>query len=283
MKINWIYVIIFALGFTSYGQNFHYVNAENGLIVRDEPSKSANRVGKLPYGTQVVIKEYSGNKFSIQDDGQTITGEYVLISGYDNTENISGYIFSGYLTTERLKQKSTLVLNDVVINFYSNSPWAFENKKKYSALTYIELGDNTEDVQIKIADKNYKKVAIFQRYETSLTVMNDGPHCDLTEWKHYNSKWIELSKKDDDANAFISHTIEDGDYTRFIDVTLDDVKDAVKEHCGEDWYDHMKNIKTISEYPMAISISRVFFKIVITRQDNTTSEKIITCMIPMGC
>ena len=37
---------------------------------------------------------------------------------------------------------------------------------------------------------------IEQRYETSLTIMNEGPHIDLLDWKHYISERKELETGD---------------------------------------------------------------------------------------
>ncbi|MGE8290064.1 MAG: hypothetical protein ACN6ON_00230, partial [Sphingobacterium sp.] len=55
-----------------------------------------------------------------------------------------------------------------------------------------EVGETIEGRPISIVSEQLSSLNIEQRYETSITIMNEGPHCDLIDWKHFNSDWKSL-------------------------------------------------------------------------------------------
>ncbi|PQJ15333.1 SH3 domain-containing protein [Aureicoccus marinus] len=77
-------------------QQFRYVQAESGLVVRDKPSLSSTRLGKLAYGEKVMVLNFTGIQLSILDEGKTIKGEWYQVSG----KSQKGYVFSGFLTED---------------------------------------------------------------------------------------------------------------------------------------------------------------------------------------
>ena len=46
-----------------------------------------------------------------------------------------------------------------------------------------------QDISI-VGGDNASKFRIFERYRTSMTVMGEGPHLDLVDWRHFDSEWI---------------------------------------------------------------------------------------------
>jgi len=65
---------------------------------------------------------------------------------------------------------------------------------------------------------------------------------------------------------------------------MDDFKEAVNAHCGERWYELIKNINSPTEYPSGVGISRYFLKITgLRKQDRQLVEKLIVLENPMGC
>lgn len=61
-----------------------------------------------------------------------------------------------------------------------------------SAFVSLDIGEILTSNQIIILESNYNVIKILERFENSLTIMNEGPHCDLIDWQHYTSKWFEL-------------------------------------------------------------------------------------------
>ena len=87
--------------------------------------------------------------------------------------------------------------------------YCIEDKKlnetqKDTVYLYSELGETIEGQTISISTEQLINLTIEQRYETSVTIMGEGPHCDLIDWKHYDSEWktLKLIKLD---NLFVIH------------------------------------------------------------------------------
>ena len=53
---------------------------------------------------------------------------------------------------------------------------------------YAEVGETIENQLISINSELLTGFTVEQRYETSITIVNEGPHCDLIEWRHYDSE-----------------------------------------------------------------------------------------------
>jgi len=148
-------------------------------------------------------------------------------------------------------------------------------------IVYLDLSSSIEGKKIRIKQLLDGGIRVFQSYETSITIMNEGPHCDMIEWKHYNSDWTEIE--------ILNDTIETNSYSeeernQFIDVDMSELIKAVEIHCGERWADHVKEVKSPNEYPLGIGMNRVYFKIeYLNDTTGTVSSKIIVFEIPMGC
>jgi ribosomal protein S8 len=154
-----------------------------------------------------------------------------------------------------------------------------KEQQKDTAKIYLELGETIEGQILKVHKIKKGEIRIYQRFENSVTVMNEGPHCDLTEWKHYNSDWKELKIEN---GQFLTDSYSEEDWERFIEVDMTELREAVREQCGDGWAEHVKNVKSPNEYPCGVSTSRIFFKITFSEQDKVI-ERIVSFEIPMGC
>jgi len=145
-----------------------------------------------------------------------------------------------------------------------------------------EVGETIEGRPISIVSEQLSSLNIEQRYETSITIMNEGPHCDLIDWKHFNSDWKSLKQN---ANGqFIGDKYSEQDYNIFPEVSMDELKQKVKEQCGEDWFKLLANTNSPLEYPCGVSISRYFLRVTGHRKDNGQKvTKLIIITTPMGC
>lgn len=268
---------------TLIAQQYRYVTAENGLIVRANPDKNSVRNGKLPYGTRVRLVQETTIELEIKDGDKLILGKWVEIREIDGPLN--GFVFSGYLTETELKKRFEIPFQDFTLAMELDV-WQENNaiKSSYqdSAKIYVELGDSPLGKEIKIKQTKFKKIELFQRHENSVSIMNEGPHCDLTEWKHYYSEWIQLPFNNT-TNTYLSTTYSPEDWGKFIPVDMAKLKKAVEAHCGGYWPSLLDNTKNINDYPIGISISRIFLKIVLTDKNGNVNEKTVSFEIPMGC
>lgn len=148
-------------------------------------------------------------------------------------------------------------------------------------IVYLDLGSSVDGKKIRVKQLLEGGLRVFQSYENSITIMNEGPHCDLNEWKHYNSDWVEIEVLNDTIETI---SYDEDEWRRFIEVDMSELVEAVRFHCGEEWADQAKNAKSPSDYPSGVSMSRIYFKIEFQNEKTgTISSKIIAFEIPMGC
>ena len=284
------YINIIALLITfnfAQAQDIQYVSAENGLVVRDNPSRGAKRVAKLDYGTQIEITEYSQLKLDVVDNGEKISGEWVKIKTSNTPETVNvGYVFNGFLTKTELKKRLKINFDEFIVTIDSLNAYHIESTNETEKDTIsmgIELGETPEGKTIRVQHlQDYSKIQIFQKHENSITIMDEGPHCDLVNWKHYKSSWKPL-KSISKHHKFITNSYSEKDWNNFITVNIDDVKAEVKKSCGEGWSDLLKDTESLKDYHIGISISKIYLRIVMTDLDGDKIEKVIAFEIPMGC
>ena len=112
--------------------------------------------------------------------------------------------------------------------------------------------------------------------------MNEGPHCDLTDWKHYYSDYKLL--KTNSTGQFICDKYSEEEYEKFPKISIEDLKQKVKEQCGDEWLKLIEKVKIPTEYPSGVSISRYYLRVTGKRKDNgKTVRKLIFIETPMGC
>ena len=147
---------------------------------------------------------------------------------------------------------------------------------------YAELGETIEGQLISISSDQLTGLTVEQRYETSVTIMNEGPHCDLTDWKHFYSDWTRL--KANNTGQFICDKYPEKECEKFPKISIDDLKQKVKDQCGDEWLKLVEKVKTPTEYPSGVGISRYYLKVIGQRKDNgQTVTKFIIIETPMGC
>lgn len=183
-------------------------------------------------------------------------------------------------TTTVLKFKELSFSIKRLISYYDEN--SLNNIQNDTIIIYAELGETIEGQEITIVSDQLTEIMVEQRYETSITIMNEGPHCDLIDWKHYLSEWTVLKKNK--YGKYKCETYSESDKERFPKISIVELKKTVKEFCGEDWYRLIANIKEPTEYPIGIGISRFYLRIQGLRNDNMQRvTKIIIVEMPLGC
>ena len=151
-----------------------------------------------------------------------------------------------------------------------------------TVLINAELGEKFEGQIITYKSDILSDIIIEQRYQTSVTIMKEGPHCDLTEWKHFYSNWKRLASSSN--GQFIADSYSENEQKKFPSISINDLKKEVKNLCGEDWVQLLDSIKTPNDYPSGVSISRYYLKITGKHKDtNSIVTKIIVIENQMGC
>ncbi|MDF2850280.1 MULTISPECIES: hypothetical protein [Sphingobacterium] len=188
-------------------------------------------------------------------------------------------------TTNEVKTTTSIKFNEFVVSIQGMAifdPERMDRLQRDTVEIEAEVGESIEGTYISILSDQVRDLKVEQRYETSVTIMNEGPHCDLTEWKHFNSDWKPL--KQNGNGLFLSEEYTDQDHRTFPSVSMDELKQKVKEQCGEEWFKLLAKVKSPSEYPSAVGISRYFLRIACRLKDNGKKvTKLIIIKTPMGC
>lgn len=153
----------------------YFVNAESGLNVRETANLNSKRIGKLIHKEKVEILEKGTNKISIVDENKELYGFWFKIK----SKNISGYVFSGFLTKD---------------NFYEEIEIKeIENKtqdKKGVEKTKITSTTLNSNQRVKEKDSENKKEIQKVEKTSDISDLNQSPeqkvYRNLTDLKKYN-------------------------------------------------------------------------------------------------
>jgi hypothetical protein len=116
-----------------------------------------------------------------------------------------------------------------------------------------------------------------------MTVMGEGPHLDLVDWRHFDSEWIELDQLA--QRKFRTLAYEQMDTSKFPPVTKSELISAVGKRAS-DWPQIVKLAKTCgnpNDDPCSVSDSSLYFRIEKLVGDRWTTVGIVEVLIPMGC
>ena len=144
--MKYLTLLFLILVVNTYGQDVYYVDAPNGLIVRDAANKKAKRIGKFEFGTKISLINRSGQSLNVKDNGVSIKGEWVEVK--DSIENISGYVFSGFLSQNNCSE----------YGYYLTKEDTIEESAYYKLMGSLENG---KPLYIYLMSKKQKELAKF--------------------------------------------------------------------------------------------------------------------------
>lgn len=155
-----------------------------------------------------------------------------------------------------------------------------DRKFKNDAEVDLDLGETLEGAEIKLINPLLSDIKVEMRYETSMTIMDEGPHCDLVDWKHFTSDWSELPSDGSDTYKALSYSTKDKE--RFPEVYATEIAEAVKQSCPG-WEEHAQSIKSPNDYPGSVGVSKYFLKISGIAKSGKLITRILILNVPMGC
>lgn len=156
-----------------------------------------------------------------------------------------------------------------------------QQEQKDTAYVYLELGETVEDKLLKIIPNKEAKFYLLQRYENSISVSDEDGHCDLLNWKHYDSQWERL---DITNNTFrtVGYTREEKEM--FIATDMNEFKAEVLAHCGETYSAAIQTIDSPNTYPSYVTMSRIYLKFMIELPYAAKPiYRVVVFEYPMGC
>ena len=141
-----------------------YVGATNGLKVRESAHRSAKQCGKLICGDKIEIIEWTKKELTVQNDGNKVSGRWCEIKSSE-PNSFSGYVFSGYLTHEKLSKQKTINTGNYSINLNQSSKNEFESG--YHSASTEDLLNEEQAIQSG-------KISIISSKKIELSLVNDS-------------------------------------------------------------------------------------------------------------
>jgi hypothetical protein len=132
------------------------------------------------------------------------------------------------------------------------------NHTLYGVDTLMRVNDTGE---ISMYISRFSSYQLTVQIETSVTVMAEGPHCDLKNWKHGYSRMHDISDSVADDSSFELPIFSLREQQIFPKISAQELQDAVRKHCGDVWYEHMKKVESPHTYPCTVAISRYVIKL----------------------
>ena len=174
------------------------------------------------------------------------------------------------------------------ITFIPDEKSAFQNPINYSApfkeayFSGLEAGDTLSKASVMLEGKDNQSYRVAFQLETSLSVNAEGPHLDLTEWKHCTTEWHQLNIAD--GNGVTLPDFDEVNVDCFPEVTHDEIKAAVFAQGGEEWVRILEGEAWPEGYsPVDISLSTVRIKVEKFIATQWRVVTVINIAIPMGC
>ncbi len=277
--------MILAIGFVFNilvvtAQQSAYVSAESGLSLRDQPDVSGKMLTKLAYGEAIGVLEKTNKQLVVLDAGEKVSGEWVKVE----TRNHIGYVFDGYLSSEKIAKTLRLKLKDLNVEIKnlatSDYKRSHDLNNSETATINVDADATPEGKNIVLVDSDYKHVSLFQRYENSFSFMSADSKCNTNEWTQFDTEWKPLNQLN--SNTYETLTYTEKDWITFIETATKDLKDDVVDKCGEDWLNYVKTIDNVKDFPVSVSTNRVFIKMILTDFEDNVTEKIIEFEMPKG-
>ncbi|MHA7841983.1 MAG: SH3 domain-containing protein [Winogradskyella sp.] len=277
--------MILAIGFVFNilvvtAQQSAYVSAESGLSLRDQPDVSGKMLTKLAYGEAIGVLEETDKNLVVLDGGEKVSGKWVKVE----TRNHIGYVFDGYLSSEKIAKTIRLKLKDLNVEIKnlatSDYKRSHDLNNSETATINVDTDATPEGKNIVLVDSDYKHVSLFQRYENSFSFMSADAKCNTNEWTQFDTEWKPLKQLN--SNTYETLTYSEKDWITFIETATKDLKDDVVDKCGEDWLNYVKTIDNVKDFPVSVATNRVFIKMILTDFEDNVTEKIIEFEMPKG-
>jgi len=165
---------------------------------------------------------------------------------------------------------------------------ALQESIKYSApfkkeyYSGLEIGDTLSKAMVMLEGQDNQSYRVAFQLETSLSVNAEGPHLDLTDWKHCTTEWHQLNVAG--GKGVVLPNFDEVNVDCFPEVSHDEIKEAVLAQGGEEWVRIFEGEGWPDGYsPVEISLSTVRIKIEKLISAQWRVVTVINIAIPMGC
>ena len=156
--------------------------------------------------------------------------------------------------------------------------------KHGTTIVVLDLAEYLDDSEVTLNLRDTSATyRILQRYRTSMTIDAEGPHLDLTDWRHFDSAWTSL--KSHGPNRFRTAPFDELD-VEFPKASQADIVKEVRRRVGNDWpliVELAKHCSGPNDGACLVSISSMYLKIQKQVGDRWIDAGLVEFQLPMGC
>lgn len=230
-----------------------------------------------------LMQQFSdGNHTKPVDTGATQTNlQFYRASSNSNETNNQNQIIQ-FPDLSIILEKIDMNWNDNLLGI--DSIYVTNKDTAYFNLLPGEWFDNKK---FKVEPSEFDKIELYEKIVCKMAIQSDGSIvkqdvslCVIYNWKKFESDWNRV-QLDSDELSFKSN---ENNMDAVINFTVEEFKAAVKDHCGIDWYNEIKNIKTKDKLPAELFISSYIFKMVaLNSKTGQRIHKYIVFETPTSC
>jgi hypothetical protein len=172
----------------------------------------------------------------------------------------------------------------------SFSGWRHEGPVPPLLTVPLELGDEVYGATLQLQPaKPGETWRVRVQYETSLGLSAEGPHMDLTGWKHCVSGWVAAEALD--AVSFMLPTPSAEQRACFPPYTQGELEQAVRAHAtaqgdpsqADDWIPRIGQGDALGTVLPFVAISTVRVRVEVLRKGGWVVVSTVAFLPPMGC
>ena len=184
----------------------------------------------------------------------------------------------------------TILLEEIEMGW--DEMYLTNNDSVYSTSSdtaYFDLwpGDWFFDKEFKVEQSEFDKIELYEKITFNMAinsnqsiVKEDVPFCVIYNWRAFESEWSQIQLD----NYELKFKSNENSTLAEIKFTVEEFKDAVKQHCGIEWYNEIEEIASIDELPSELFTSGYTFKIVAKNsKTGNRIEKFIVFNPPTSC
>lgn len=154
-----------------------------------------------------------------------------------------------------------------------------------AATLELELGASIDGrlLTLNFADRS-ASYRVLQRYRTSMSISAEGPHLDLMDWRHYDSRWVPLKSIGD--RRFRTLRTSEMEYSRFPPTTKAEIVQEVRRRVEKDWPELLEYVKSCNgpnNGGCFVSISSIYLRVQKRIAGSWTDVGLVEVKLPMGC
>lgn len=172
----------------------------------------------------------------------------------------------------------------------SFSGWTHEGPVPATLNVPVELGDDVFGATLQLQPaKPGETYRVRVQYETSLALGAEGPHLDLTDWKHCTSAWQPAQPVD--AVSFVLPIPTAEQHSCFPAYTRAELDAAVRAHAAKQgdptiadgWLPNLDKGDAVGAVTPYVGISTVRVRVEVKRKGAWVAVTTVAFELPMGC